>query len=93
MGGSETSGQGAGGSEASGQGVGGSETSGQGAGGIEITRGGAAARMGGDGVPAALREVPRIAVWDEHRGVDELAQRDGYALTRGAIAVLIELYR
>jgi len=37
--------------------------------------------------------VPRIAVWDEHRGVDELARRDGYALTRGAIAVLIELYR
>jgi hypothetical protein len=46
-----------------------------------------------DGVAAALREVARIAVWDEHRGVDGLARRDGYTLTRGAIAMLIELYR
>lgn len=42
---------------------------------------------GGDGVGAALGEVPRIA------GVDELARRDGYASARGAIAMLIELYR
>ena len=57
------------------------------------TRGGAAARVGGDDVAAALRGVARIAVRDEHRGLDELARRDGYALTRGAIAMLIELYR
>jgi len=55
--------------------------------GVGIARGGGRGPYGGDGVGAALGEVPRIA------GVDELARRDGYASARGAIAMLIELYR